>query len=67
MTNKVIEYIEITQNTQILKIAVFAILDLRNHQKSPRPAKVDPRFDICRVVKELLQIKVTPPILLGSL
>ena len=27
-----------------------------------RPAKVDPRFDICRVINEPLRIKVTPPI-----
>ena len=33
MTNKVIEYIEIPQNTQILKIAVFVLYDFREHQK----------------------------------
>ena len=33
MTYKVIEYIEITQNTKILKIADFAIKSGPNHQK----------------------------------
>ena len=47
MTNKVIEYIEITQNTQILKIAVFVISDLRNHQKYPK--KNDNSITICSI------------------
>ena len=38
MTNKVIEYIEITHNTQIFKIAVFAI-------KTSDITKISPKND----------------------
>ena len=46
MTNKVIEYIEITQNTLILKIAAFTVFTSEITKKSP---KTDPSIVICSV------------------
>ena len=44
MAYKVIEFIVFTQNTQILKIAVFAIKDLRNHKYSPKKPSLNRNF-----------------------
>ena len=44
MAYKVIECIVFTKNTQILKIAVFAINDLSNHQKYPQKTITQSRF-----------------------